>query len=114
MQRNISRDFSTEEKARHSTLKDMHDDLQRHFDRRLDQIEARFKARDDETKRIKILDWLSPLPYTQHHIYSRRNKLKGTGQWFLDDNCVRQWRESSVSSILWLHGIPGSGKSKLV
>lgn len=40
--------------------------------------------------------------------------LQGTGQWLLSDPIFKRWKKESVSSILWLHGIPGSGKSKLV
>jgi adenylylsulfate kinase-like enzyme len=39
--------------------------------------------------------------------------LPGTGQWLLSDPVFDKWKKESVSSILWLHGIPGSGKSKL-
>jgi len=40
--------------------------------------------------------------------------LTGTGQWLLSDPIFKKWKDDSASSILWLHGIPGSGKSKLV
>ncbi|KAH7310162.1 hypothetical protein BKA65DRAFT_559174 [Rhexocercosporidium sp. MPI-PUGE-AT-0058] len=40
--------------------------------------------------------------------------LSGTGQWLLSDPLFNKWKKESVSSILWLHGVPGSGKSKLV
>jgi len=40
--------------------------------------------------------------------------LKGTGQWLLFDPIFKKWKDDSASSVLWLHGIPGSGKSKLV
>ncbi|KAH7363777.1 hypothetical protein BKA65DRAFT_472146 [Rhexocercosporidium sp. MPI-PUGE-AT-0058] len=61
-----------------------------------------------DTKRRKILDWMSDttkLPYLKHHKENKRQILKGTGKWLLNDDIA--------SSLLWLHGIPGSGKSKL-
>ena len=40
--------------------------------------------------------------------------LPNTGGWLLSDPTFKKWKKDSVSSILWLHGIPGSGKSKLM
>ena len=53
-------------------------------------------------------------PYIQYHEQAKREVLQGTGQWLLSDPVFKRWKNESVSSILWLHGIPGSGKSKLV
>lgn len=50
----------------------------------------------------------------QHHKQTKRGILAGTGQWLLFDPIFKRWKDDSASSILWLHGIPGSGKSKLV
>jgi hypothetical protein len=57
---------------------------------------------------------MSPQPYMQHHEQTKENVLRGTGEWLLSDPIFDKWKEESVSSMLWLHGIPGSGKSKLV
>ncbi|KAF2235084.1 hypothetical protein EV356DRAFT_135445 [Viridothelium virens] len=65
-------------------------------------------------KRAVILQWLSPEPYIQHHRQATQGVLAGTGQWLLSDPVFKEWKNESASSILWLHGIPGSGKSKLV
>jgi hypothetical protein len=37
-----------------------------------------------------------------------------TGTWLLNRDEFLTWKSTSDSSILWLHGIPGCGKSKLV
>ncbi len=42
------------------------------------------------------------------------NVLPETGQWLLRDTNYELWQRESVSSLRWLHGMPGSGKSKLV
>lgn len=34
----------------------------------------------------------------------RKGWTQGTGQWFLDHSQYREWRDSSASTILWLHG----------
>ncbi|KAL9093857.1 MAG: hypothetical protein Q9165_003780 [Trypethelium subeluteriae] len=66
------------------------------------------------SKRAVIVQWLSPEPYIQHHRQATQDVLAGTGQWLLSDPVFKEWKNESASSILWLHGIPGSGKSKLV
>lgn len=53
-------------------------------------------------------------PYIQHHEQTKSEVLKGTGSWFLRHPDFLKWRDESASSILWLRGIPGSGKSKLM
>ncbi|KAK7575405.1 hypothetical protein V3481_017365 [Fusarium oxysporum f. sp. vasinfectum] len=68
----------------------------------------------DKTKRTKILKWLSKEPYRKHHQLVKEDLIEGTGQWLLSDPIYQRWKKDSASSILWLHGIPGSGKSKLV
>ncbi|KIM92814.1 hypothetical protein OIDMADRAFT_107066 [Oidiodendron maius Zn] len=67
----------------------------------------------DTSKRTEILRWISSEPYLQHHEQTKMDLLLGTGQWLLTDPIFATWRKESVSSMLWLHGIPGSGKSKL-
>lgn len=76
-------------------LKNIHDDLQ-------------------ASKRADIVRWLSPEPYIQHHRQAKQGVLLGTGQWLLLNPIFEKWKGESASSILWLHGIPGSGKSKLM
>lgn len=68
----------------------------------------------DEIQRDRILDTISSIPYPQHHAKVNRNVLSGTGKWLLDHSLVKKWFSSSASEILWLHGIPGSGKSCLM
>jgi hypothetical protein len=66
------------------------------------------------SKRIRILQWLSSEPYIKHHEETKKDVLTGTGGWLIVDSVFQSWKKESVSSILWLHGMPGSGKSKLV
>ncbi|KAE8441164.1 hypothetical protein EG329_005820 [Mollisiaceae sp. DMI_Dod_QoI] len=70
----------------------------------------------EKSKRQNILKWVSDteaLAYFKHHKESKREILEGTGQWLLKDDVYKKWKDDSASSLLWLHGIPGSGKSKL-
>ena len=67
----------------------------------------------ERSKREDILFWISSQPYPQHHEQTKKGLVRGTGQWLLQDPVFQNWKDGSTSSILWLHGIPGSGKSKL-
>ncbi|XWW98909.1 hypothetical protein V2A60_006913 [Cordyceps javanica] len=63
--------------------------------------------------RRKILNTISVLEPGRHHKRVTEDRLEGTGQWLLQKPDFCSWRRDSVSSVLWLHGIPGSGKTKL-
>ena len=62
---------------------------------------------EDQRKqeRLKILQWLSNVQYRKHHQSISKCLLDGTGSWLLDKPQYMEWRNSSVSSVLWLHGI---------
>lgn len=68
----------------------------------------------DKEERVKILRWLSSQPYMEHHEQIVKHVLSGSGRWLLQDPMYIQWHRSSASSLLWLHGKVGSGKSTLV
>ncbi|KAK2039643.1 hypothetical protein LZ31DRAFT_76858 [Colletotrichum somersetense] len=98
---------------------EMHGDLKqmlKGFDapvQRWDKALAILTDQLDVKRRAKILRWISDEPYHQHHQQTHSEVMKGTGGWLLQDQTFIQWKNESASSILWLHGIPGSGKSKL-
>ncbi|KAF4458312.1 hypothetical protein FALBO_14955 [Fusarium albosuccineum] len=64
-------------------------------------------------RRIRIVRWISSEPHGQYHIQANSEVLEGTGEWLVHDPTFIRWKNESASSILWLYGIPGSGKSKL-
>ena len=55
--------------------------------------------------RLTILKWLSDVQYKKHHQTLSKGLLEGTGKWLLNKHEYVEWRNSSVSSVLWLHGI---------
>ncbi|KAF8865087.1 hypothetical protein BDZ45DRAFT_580955, partial [Acephala macrosclerotiorum] len=67
-----------------------------------------------EREREKLLQWLSTIQYKKHHKVKRNEHLEGSCAWLLESREYIEWKKSSASSILWLHGIAGSGKSVLV
>ncbi|KIM73983.1 hypothetical protein PILCRDRAFT_715467 [Piloderma croceum F 1598] len=76
----------------------------------LNEIQDHLEAME----RRKFLQFLSPLPHKKYHEQTRKNVLKGTGQWLLEDPIYNKWRHGNTSSLLWLHGNPGCGKSRLM
>ena len=64
--------------------------------------------------RTAILRWLSTIPYQDHQTAARKEVQEGTGGWFLQDDVYRAWKASDETSLLWLGGPPGCGKSKLM
>ncbi|TVY26062.1 Vegetative incompatibility protein HET-E-1 [Lachnellula hyalina] len=82
----------------------------------LSKLKSYLNRRKADSKRQKILKWMSDIekiPYLKHHKENKRQMLSGTGHWLLEDRTFKDWKDDSASSLLWLHGIPGSGKSKL-
>lgn len=67
-----------------------------------------------EKERVKVFEWLTMIPSSSHHREKSRSLLSGSCNWLLRKKEFKEWMEASTSSILWLHGIPGSGKSMLV
>ncbi|KAL5462753.1 hypothetical protein PMIN06_001446 [Paraphaeosphaeria minitans] len=60
----------------------------------------------------KICNWLSaPDPSTNYH-KALRQRQAGTGTWLVEAEQFTEWK-ASVASRLWLHGIPGCGKTIL-
>lgn len=66
-----------------------------------------------ENNYLNLLRWLSSVPYSRHHERHAEIRIPGTGQWLLDHSQHVEWRNSSASSILLLHGVLGSGKTSL-
>ncbi|CZR60508.1 related to vegetatible incompatibility protein HET-E-1 [Phialocephala subalpina] len=67
-----------------------------------------------EREREELLQWLSTIQHKKHHKVKRNEYLEGSCGWLLGSREYIKWKKSSTSSILWLHGIAGSGKSVLV
>ena len=62
-------------------------------------------SKTEKEERLGILRWLSDVQYKKHHQSLSKGLLEGTGSWLLGKPQFLDWRNSSVSSVLWLHGI---------
>jgi hypothetical protein len=58
-----------------------------------------------EKKRAKFLDWISDIPFPEHHLDIRQDRLQNSGQWLMQKEAYKNWRNDTFGSILWLHGI---------
>jgi len=62
----------------------------------------------------KVRTWLQPTKYDHEggefkkHLASH---LNGTGDWLFATDAYRKWHSSQDQGLLWIRGIPGSGKS---
>ncbi|KAM0712300.1 hypothetical protein Q7P37_011395 [Cladosporium fusiforme] len=73
---------------------------------------VRHLLRDVEAKdHLNMLEWISDIPYGRHHNRVKRNRTPGSGKWLLEDPRFREWDQDSTSSIFWLQGTPGTGKT---
>ena len=61
----------------------------------------------------KKLDSLIDLPLDEVRFRQIIEPSPGTGEWFLIGNDFESWRDAPRSSLLWIEGSPGQGKSVL-
>jgi len=71
---------------------------------RIDSQVRKLCDRLDDLERSEILTWLSSIPYRKNHLTARQGRTDGTGTWLLEHPRYLEWRRSSTSMILWLHG----------
>ncbi|KAI3323881.1 hypothetical protein HD806DRAFT_544007 [Xylariaceae sp. AK1471] len=68
--------------------------------------------RINREEQIRLLEWISPIPYKSHHDRLKEARTSNTCEWLLKHKRFREW-EAAGSSILWLQGSPGAGKTFL-
>ncbi|KAF5514408.1 Ankyrin-2 [Colletotrichum fructicola] len=64
----------------------------------------------------KIREWLQPTGYDDDSSEYKKHlsfHLDGTGDWLLSSLRYHTWHDGSDNGLLWIRGIPGSGKSVL-
>lgn len=77
---------------------------------------ARVRQRVDTSymdhQRKDIRQWLAAPDSSSRHDRMRRLHQKDTGDWFIRSEVYQKWKGNG-SSFLWVHAIPGCGKSVL-
>lgn len=75
-------------------------------------IDEKFtNARDKDLER-NIMKWLSPPDTSAIHCRAQEEKHTGSCNWFLQSRIFHDWKRTPAG-FLWLHGLPGSGKTIL-
>ncbi|KAI4248968.1 MAG: hypothetical protein LQ352_005786 [Teloschistes flavicans] len=67
----------------------------------------------DEQNMRRIDQWLDPVNYETNHEAAVKLRHKDTGNWFLKGDPFNDWLQHD-NSFMWLHAIPGAGKTVLV
>jgi hypothetical protein len=55
-------------------------------------------------KRERILNWIFPDDFRQRHRIISANRVKGTGEWFLNMGKYKTWIKGTTSNLLFCHG----------
>ncbi|KAJ5497544.1 hypothetical protein N7463_009531 [Penicillium fimorum] len=80
--------------------------------KRVDESIQHLLQNMDEEKRIEMLEWISSIPFGKNHNNVKEKRTPGTGEWLLQHEDFTTWEQSN-SSIFWLQGSPGTGKTFL-
>lgn len=75
-------------------------------------IQASLEDAKRREEREKVLNWLRCADPTVKHLASRRLHQPGSNRWVLDLKEFNEWRDNA-SQTLWMHGIPGAGKTSM-
>ena len=62
--------------------------------------------------RDSIVRWLSVTDFATNHDAARKKHTEMTGKWLMSHDGFKRWKQTP-NSLLWLHGIPGCGKTIL-
>lgn len=76
------------------------------------QVQESVQRIEDRMKRETILTWYKSSDPERNHLASRDKHEPNTANWIFDTEAFLSWK-SIPSESLWLHGIPGAGKTIL-
>ncbi|KAK1983358.1 hypothetical protein LZ30DRAFT_748709 [Colletotrichum cereale] len=76
------------------------------------EIKTQVDTMSSNSHMQKIREWLSPPDTSTNSNIARESRHKGTGLWFLKSAAFKEW-ERGFRKHLWLHGMPGCGKTVL-
>ncbi|KAL8644848.1 MAG: hypothetical protein Q9226_007565, partial [Calogaya cf. arnoldii] len=58
--------------------------------------------------------WLSRAEPETDYAEAKGKRQMDLGEWLTEHRKFKEWKSSTLSSLLWLHGFPGTGKTGLV
>ena len=113
LSRDLDGDFSEAERhqqERHKDLIEMWkgplDHMKKDAEERRIESEARYLS--------AVRTWLSVANPWENHERAKGQRRMKLGKWLLNDLEFKNWRTSQESSLLWLYGFAGTGKTGLV
>lgn len=71
---------------------------------RIDERVAQVLEAVDVGQEQKILEWISPLPYSSYHDLVSEKRMPDTCDWILRDLRFQEWERSSGCALMWLWG----------
>ncbi|KAK1963213.1 hypothetical protein LY78DRAFT_717407 [Colletotrichum sublineola] len=81
--------------------------------RRVDKNITTVLERLKEREKSKAMKYISAIPVGKHHNEKREKRTKGTCEWLVKHSRFLEWENSPCSSLFWLQGNIGTGKSFL-
>ncbi|TQV92019.1 ankyrin protein [Cordyceps javanica] len=81
--------------------------------KRVDDGVAAVLTRLETHDRMRAMNYISNVPVGAHHNEKIENRTKGTCEWLTRHSEFRKWEDAACSSIFWLQGDIGTGKSFL-
>jgi hypothetical protein len=79
---------------------------------KVDETHSVVETSQQRTRDAQKHQWLSPSDPSVNQDEALQRCQKGTGQWFLNSQAFTRFKEGNIP-LLWLHGIPGCGKTIL-
>ncbi|KAI4934090.1 hypothetical protein J4E86_011472 [Alternaria arbusti] len=76
----------------------------------LKRLRKEMQGREEKISQIR--SWLSAPDPSMNYLKAHKQRQAGTGLWLLQNETFEEWKEDPASR-LWLHGIPGCGKTIL-
>ncbi|KAM5354438.1 hypothetical protein ACJ41O_001087 [Fusarium nematophilum] len=81
--------------------------------KRIDERVAGMLREVEQAKRRTVMDYVSTVPVAEHHNGKREERTPETGEWLLTHSEFLTWEGAGCSSVFWLQGQMGTGKSFL-
>lgn len=78
----------------------------------MENAKGTIDKRDHDSRQWKVMQWLSAPDSSINQNKALQQRHEGSGEWVLQREEFVEWK-TRLNSILWLHGIPGCGKTIL-
>ncbi|KAM6480963.1 hypothetical protein HDV62DRAFT_364524 [Trichoderma sp. SZMC 28011] len=104
------------EVARSANADEAHTELLLNLRHSVDQIDDGLRRLFDKMEireMLEALDYFSDVKFGEQHQKKTESRTPGTGTWLLTHYKFKTWQQTDESSILWLQGTVGMGKSFL-